>query len=57
MLTRLTTVVTSLSSRERLILALALLVAIVFALTRGVPLVQSAYAARADLIDSVELGI
>ena len=47
----------ALSTRERGILALALIVAGVFFVTRGLPLVQEAYAARADSIDSVLLDI
>lgn len=47
----------ALTQRERLIVGLALLVAVVFALTRGLPLLVAAYDTRADSIDSVELDI
>lgn len=47
----------ALSTRERGILALAFLVGAVFFVTRGLPLVTDAYAARAESIDSVLLDI
>lgn len=46
-----------LSQRERVILGLALLVALVFVATRGVPLAHEVYAARADSIEGVALDI
>ncbi len=47
--------IAALSSREKGILGLALLVAFVFFITRGLPLLQDAYSARAESIDSVLL--
>ena len=46
-----------LSQRARVILGLALLVALVFVATRGVPLAREVYAARADSIEGVALDI
>ena len=47
----------SLSTRERLILLLAAVVAVVFILTRGVPIANRVYAERAASVDSVQLDI
>ena len=47
----------SLSTRERLILLLAVIVAVVFLLTRGVPIATRVYAERAESIESVQLDI
>ena len=47
----------SLSTRERLILLLAAVVAVVFILTRGVPIANRVYAERAASVESVQLDI
>ena len=47
----------SLSTRERLILLLAVVVAVVFVFTRGVPIATRVYAERAASVESVQLDI
>ena len=47
----------SLSTRERLILLLAAVVAVVFVFTRGVPIATRVYAERAASVESVQLDI
>ncbi len=47
----------SLSTRERLILLLAAVVAVVFVFTRGVPIVTRVYAERTTSVESVQLDI
>lgn len=47
----------SLSTRERLILLLAAVVAVVFVFTRGVPIANRVYAERAASVESVQLDI
>ena len=47
----------SLSTRERLILLLAAVVAVVFVFTRGVPIVTRVYAERTASVESVQLDI
>ena len=47
----------SLSTRERLILLLAAVVAFVFVFTRGVPIVSRVYAERTASVESVQLDI
>ena len=47
----------SLSTRERLILLLAVVVAVVFVFTRGVPIVTRVYAERTASVESVQLDI